>query len=336
MAGSAGPWRAGAASRREGAAVGQKTTPSPFHPSSPLSRSVAGTVRSPAKAAALAGAGIPAHALDLGAASGGAAAASLTPQLAAALAASTHLVATAPPALLEGGRGSGTITPHDPVLAALGPALASLAPSLTWAAYVSSTSVYGDDRAGAWVGEEDAVGPSTAAGAARVSAEAAWRAWAAGAGVGGATFRAGGIYGPGRAALDVAGGGGARAPGAGARRRDAEGSAAKPTSRVHVADLARGLLAAARAGGGGAWTVYNAVDADPAPRAEVVAAARALLEGGGGGTAAAAAAPALRPEPATGKRVRGARFAGLLAGEGGLLYPTYREGLAGILEAGGR
>lgn len=288
------------------------------HFSLPFSRSVAGTVRSPTKAADLTASGCPAYALDL---EGG-----VSPEIEAALRNATHLVATAPPLLLGGASPATSLTtPVDPILSSLD--LTPLTPSLAWVAYVSSTSVYGEDRGGGWVGEEGGVGTSLSPKArARVAAEEQWKDWAGGRALPGAVFRAGGIYGPGRSALDIASG--ARPE---RRRGGEEGGAAleKPTSRIHVSDLARGLLTAA-----GrpplphlAWEVYDAVDGDPAPRAEVVEAARALLRGEEGGEQQ-------RPEPTTGKRVRGERFAGLLQPEGGLLYPTYREGLRGILDGG--
>lgn len=311
-----------------------------LNPKTPHPRSVTGTVRSPAKAASLTAAGIPCHALDLG---GCGSEGGLPPPLAAGLASATHAVATAPP-LADG---------HDPFLAALD--LRAAAPRLAWVGYVSSTSVYGSDLGGAWVGEGSPVAPSTPAGTARAAAEAEWRAWAeAGAKVGGppvTCVRAGGIYGPGRSALDIAAaataaateaGEGGRGPtaGAAASRRTSSSRLAShdsPTSRIHVHDLARGLLAAA-AGMASApmhpWAVVNAVDGEPAPRAVVVAAARALLAGagvpggdGGGG---------LSPSPTTGKRVRGDAFAALLAPAGGLIFPSYREGLRAIASGDGR
>ena len=286
----------------------------PFSHQPSLSRSVTGTVRSPAKAAALTAAGIPCLALDLAGVSG------LSPSAAAALASATALVATAPPV------GDGEAA-HDPFLASVLTRSSLICPALTTAIYVSSTSVYGTDRGGGWVIESDPPAPSNATGTARVAAEEAWRGWAADAGVSGFTFRAGGIYGPGRSALDVASSG----TRSGSRRGGADAST--PVSRVHVLDLARGILVAAGAEAGTApsWTVVNAVDTDPAPRAEVVAAASALLKGE---FAAAPAAPCL--EPTTGKRVRGERFAALLEGKGGLVFPSYREGLTAIAGGDGR
>jgi len=249
----------------------------------------------------------------------------------AALAGASAVVATAQPVAGEGG------APADPVLASLPDFPSLTSPTLSFIAYVSSTSVYGSDRGGAWVGEGEER-PCNATGLARVEAEAAWRAAAGGAGVRAATFRAGGIYGPGRSALDIV-------SGARTSRRDDPDAAGAPVSRIHALDLARGLLAAAQAAdaaaaaaaaaatsssSAAAWTVYNAVDADPAPRGEVLAAARALLAG-----ERPVEGPGDRPEPSAGKRVRGAAFAALLEGKGGLAFPTYREGLAGILRGEG-
>ena len=59
----------------------------------------------------------------------------------------------------------------DPVVRALGARLAGA--GLHWAGYLSTTAVYGHHN-GDWVDEETALTPTTARGAARVRAEAAW------------------------------------------------------------------------------------------------------------------------------------------------------------------
>jgi hypothetical protein len=85
---------------------------------------------------------------------------------------------------------------------------------LRWLGYLSSTSVYGD-AGGAWVDETTrGLAPTAPKAVARLDAENAWRAFFSLAGRRGAgregrgtllrVFRLGGIYGPGRSALEAA------------------------------------------------------------------------------------------------------------------------------------
>lgn len=146
----------------------------------------------------------------------------------------THILSSVPP--------EGT---NDPVLAAYGAALAG---SAAWLGYLSSTGVYGD-TGGAWVDERAPVG--TGRRAARAVADAAWLA------LGARVFRLPGIYGPGRSPLD-------RIRAGEARRVDGPGQV---FSRVHVADIARGVIAGFDAPAG----AYNLADDEPAPQSDVVA-----------------------------------------------------------------
>ncbi len=104
-----------------------------------------------------------------------------------AIARATHIVATVPPGL--GG---------DPVLAAYAAAVRS-APLLRWVGYLSTTGVYGD-RGGAWVNEASAVAPGSDRARRRVAAEEEWRAACGSVALD--LFRVAGIYGPGRSAFD--------------------------------------------------------------------------------------------------------------------------------------
>jgi len=148
----------------------------------------------------------------------------------------THILSSVPPG------------DTDPVLAAYG---AQLAVSGAWLGYLSSTGVYGDTK-GAWVDETAPTGAGRRA--ARAEADAAWHA------LGARVFRLPGIYGPGRSALD-------RVP---AFRVDAPGQV---FSRVHVDDIARGVIA----GFGGPPGAYNLADDEPAPQSDVIAFACTLL-----------------------------------------------------------
>ncbi|GMI34299.1 hypothetical protein TeGR_g13079 [Tetraparma gracilis] len=201
---------------------------------------------------------------------------------------------------------------------------ASAAPLLSSVVLVSTTSLYGD-QSGAWVSSSSPLPPlepgSKAAGyrAAELQLEALK---AARPGVAASVFRSGGIYGPGRSALDsverwappVA------EPVAEKKRRPGGG----PTNRVHVADLAAGI--AARVSGDLAGDLdegvryYDAVDGRPATRQEVLDHAAGLLGverrewgGGRGGS----------------KRVDGTEFSRLLGGE--LAFPDYKAGLESIM-----
>ena len=103
------------------------------------------------------------------------------------------------PALLEGVTHLAvTATPSprgDPAWAMHAAALRSA--SLRWVGYISTTGVYGD-RQGGWVEEDTLATPGQERSHRRLAAEDQWRALATSVDI----FRTGGIYGPGRSALD--------------------------------------------------------------------------------------------------------------------------------------
>ena len=172
--------------------------------------------------------------------------------------------------------------------AALAPLLDRGAARPDWVGYLSTTGVYGD-HGGRWVFERTAVAPLSPEAVRRVAAEQAWLALSDRLGLSATVFRLPGIYGP-----DLEGKGRspfARLRDGTARRYDTPGQV---FSRIHVSDLAEGLVASLRRPRPGG--IYNLCDDEPAPAAEVTAHAAALL--------------GLRPA-----------------------YPTYREGLAAILAA---
>ena len=153
--------------------------------------------------------------------------------IAAALGRSTHVLSSVPP--VEGG---------DPVLDAWAGAVEG-----KWLGYLSSTGVYGD-AGGAWVDEASPTGGGRRT--ARAACDARWLqlgAW---------VFRLPGIYGPGRSAFD----------------RLREGKAhriAMPGqvfSRVHVADIAAGVVAAIESGAPAG--AYNLADDLPTSQNAVV------------------------------------------------------------------
>ena len=208
----------------------------------------------------------------------------------------------------------------DPVLMALGPAIAAAASNLEWAGYLSTIGVYGD-RAGGWVDEDSDLRPSTSRGERRVAAEAAW---ATIPGLPLHVFRIAGIYGPGRGPFEKVRRGTAR-------RIVKEGQV---FGRIHVDDIARALKASMEAPAPG--LAVNLSDDEPAPPEDVIAHAADLLglpRPPEMAFADADLSPMARSFYAESKRVRNERLHDLV---GDLLHPTYREGLAAILEAEGQ
>lgn len=211
----------------------------------------------------------------------------------AGLAAATHVVSSVPPE----GDGAG----EDPVLARYGALLGG-----HWLGYLSSTGVYGD-TAGAWVDERAPADRGRRAG--RNRADAAWLARGA------RVFRLPGIYGPGRSPLDRVARGEARRTGA----------AGQVFSRVHVADLARGVLAGFDAPAG----AYNLADDAPAPQDAVLEhAARLLGLPAPALVPVAALSPAARAFHAENRRVANGKARRVLGWR--LLYPDYRAGLRAL------
>lgn len=210
-----------------------------------------------------------------------------------------------------------------PGLPAIVPALARANAFPDWIGYLSTTGVYGDRRGG-WVNEASPLAAQSVEGAHRVAAERDWTEVGRGMGLTVAAFRLPGIYGPGRSAFD-------RLRAGDARRIVSPGQV---FSRIHVDDLAAGIeasIARPRAG-----AVYNLCDDEPAPNSEVVAHAASLL-GMNPPPEIAVADADLRPAAmrfyAESKRVSNALAKAELSWRPA--YPTYREGLAAILAAGG-
>lgn len=211
----------------------------------------------------------------------------------AALAGASHVLSSVPP-----------VDGEDPVLAHYGDAIGG-----KWLGYLSSTGVYGD-TGGAWVDESASVGGGRRS--ARAQADGRWLSRDA------RVFRLPGIYGPGRSALD----------------RVREGRAhriALPEqvfSRVHVADIARGVMAGLGAPPG----AYNLADDLPCHQNDVIEEACRLLglplpplqtleEAGLSPMAVAFYAENRRVANGKAKRVLGWR----------LLYPTFQDGLRALL-----
>ena len=214
-----------------------------------------------------------------------------------ALAGASHVLSSVPP-----------VDGRDPVLDRYG-ALLDGRPL----AYLSSTGVYGD-AGGAWVDEGAPIGSGRRT--ARSAADAAWLA------LGARVLRLPGIYGPGRSALE----------------RVAEGRAHRIDlsnqvfSRVHVADIASGVLAAL-AGPPGA---YNLADDLPASQNAVIEEACRLLDRDPPPLQTleqAQLSPMARGFYAENRRVANGRARRVLGWRPA--FADYRSGLLACLSAGG-
>lgn len=272
---------------------------------------IAGTVRSPERAAAIGSsvstsfgsAAVEAVVFD---------GVTASPELRARLDEANVVVVSAPPG--EAG---------DPVLAAFGGVLP--ARRLEAMIYLSTVGVYGD-HAGGFVDEATEPRPTSVRSKARLAAELAWQQTGMRAGVPVAVLRLAGIYGPGQNALVNLVDGRAR-------------RIVKPGqvfNRIHVYDIGQAIAAAiARRADG----IFNVADDEPSPPQDVVAFAATLL---GGelppeipfAEAAKAMSPMARSFYAENKRVRNNRLKRELGVS--LRYPTYREGLRALhAEVGG-
>ncbi|WP_029349859.1 NAD-dependent epimerase/dehydratase family protein [Bosea sp. 117] len=189
--------------------------------------------------------------------------------------------------------------------------------------YLSTIGVYGDSG-GLLIDEGAPLAATSPRGRRRIEAEAAWRALGARAGRPVAVLRLGGIYGPGRNAVqDI-------------RDGDAHCIVREGQffNRIHVDDIADAIAAAIARGFDG---TVNVVDDEPAAACAPVRFAAALL-----GVppppavpyeiAAASMSPMARSFWADNRRVSNRRLHDALGLA--LRYPTYREGLAALFAAG--
>jgi len=208
----------------------------------------------------------------------------------------------------------------DPFLGPLEDALKA-APGKGALIYLSTIGVYGDSG-GEWINESAPLATTAPRGKRRIQAEAGWQALGVATSRPVAVLRLGGIYGPGRNAL-----------------RDARDGTARCIvregqvfNRIHVDDIAGAIHAAISTGFNGA---VNVVDDVPSESCAPVKFAAELL-----------GLPAPEPAPfdeaaqkmsamalsfwSDNRRVRNERLHALLGGA--LRYPSYREGLAGLLQ----
>ena len=186
--------------------------------------------------------------------------------------------------------------------------------------YLSTVGVYGDHD-GAWVDEESPCRPVSKRSIWRLAAEAAWRRFATETGIPVAIIRLSGIYGPGRGPFQKLKDGASRRiikPG-------------QVFNRIHAGDIAQIVEAVfdKRASG-----VFNGTDNEPAPPQDVIVHAAGLLGIGPPPEvpfASADLSAMARTFYGENKRVRNDRIKTELGVS--LAFPTYREGLAAILEA---
>ncbi|MGF9759291.1 SDR family oxidoreductase [Microvirga sp. 0TCS3.31] len=210
---------------------------------------------------------------------------------------------------------------RDPVLEQFSEAI-SAAPRLRWVGYLSTVGIYGD-AGGAWVDETTPPNPATARARQRISAERRWLELGADAPFAVQIFRLAGIYGPGRNAL----------------LKVADGTAkriVKPGqvfNRIHTEDIAQVLMASIEKPSRNA--IYNVADDEPGPPQDVIAYAAELLSREPPPEIPfeeADQTPMARAFYEDNKRVRNMRIKSELGVT--LRYPTYRDGLRALLQAG--
>jgi nucleoside-diphosphate-sugar epimerase len=223
-----------------------------------------------------------------------------------ALAEADHILVSIPP----GDAGDPVLRHHRYDLAAANPRAL---------VYLSTVGVYGD-HAGEWIDETSECCPATERGRRRLEAEAGWRRFSEETGIPVAILRLGGIYGPGRGPLEKIRAGKAQRivkPG-------------QTFNRIHVDDIATIVEAAFEKRAGG---IFNGVDDEPAPPEDVIAFAARLMGLPPPPEVAfedAKLSPMARSFYGESKRVRNDRIKSELGVQ--LAYPTYREGIAAILE----
>jgi nucleoside-diphosphate-sugar epimerase len=196
------------------------------------------------------------------------------------------------------------------------------APNLRWVGYLSTVGVYGHAD-GNWVDETTPPNAATIRSRNRIAVEREWLALGENARFAVQIFRLAGIYGPGRNALV----------------KVADGTAKRIVkkdqvfNRIHTADIAQVLMASIEHPSRNA--VYNVADDEPGPPQDVIAYAADLL-----GREPppeipfeeADQTPMARSFYSDNKRVRNTRIKTELGVT--LLYPTYRQGLRALLQAG--
>ncbi|TQI75124.1 nucleoside-diphosphate-sugar epimerase [Bosea sp. AK1] len=207
---------------------------------------------------------------------------------------------------------------------ALGPlrAILAAAPKLGWIGYLSTIGVYGD-QGGEWIDEATPPAPTNARTRQRVAIEEAWLQLGRDSGKPVQIFRLSGIYGPGRNAI--------------VKLREGKATRLiKPGqvfNRIHVDDIAGVLMTSLAQPRQGA--IYNVTDDEPGPPQDVITFAAELTglepppeipfeQAKLSPMAASFYGESKRVSNALVKRELGYAFR----------YPTYREALRALAEAG--
>jgi nucleoside-diphosphate-sugar epimerase len=172
--------------------------------------------------------------------------------------------------------------------------------------------------------ERSPLNAASVEGVRRVAAERDWRQTGRGMGLTIVSFRLPGIYGPGRSSFD-------RLRAGTVKRLIKPGQV---FSRIHVDDIAAALALSIERPRAAA--IYNLADDEPAPPQDVIAYAARLI---GMEPPPEVAFDAADLSPAAERFWRENRRVSNALAKAELgwrpLYPTYREGLAAVLEAGG-
>lgn len=224
----------------------------------------------------------------------------------AAWAGVTHVLSSIPP----------TEQGADPVVTCLLPHLEQA--GLEWFGYLSTTGVYGDTQ-GDWVDERTPTNATNERSQHRVAAEAAFL----NAQLPTHIFRLPGIYGPGRSIFN-------RLQAGKARRIERPGHV---FCRIHVEDIAQTLWASMQRPNPG--SIYNVSDDEPTESSNLILEAAQLL---GIDPSAAISFEEAQMNPMSlsfwqeSRRVTNQKIKSELGIR--LKYPTYREGLRGILSSG--
>lgn len=232
------------------------------------------------------------------------------PAISAALAETDVLIVSVPPSISV-----------EPVLGKFGRRLAALTQKLT-IIYLSTLGVYGDHN-GDWVDEDSVPTPKSDRSTARVSAEKSWMALARDPRNTLHILRLAGIYGPARNALEAL------------RHGTAHRIVKKDQvfNRIHVADISAAIAALLRYDGGS--EIWNLSDDEPAPPQDVVTYAAALMgiePPPEQDVETANLSPMGRSFYNENKRATNHKLKQKLGHS--LIYPTYREGLTALWEAG--
>lgn len=189
---------------------------------------------------------------------------------------------------------------------------------VSWAGYLSATSVYGDAE-GAWVDEAWPCKPTSRRGIERLKAENAWLQ----SGVPVEIFRLAGVYGPGRNIIARLKTGGYKA---------VQWNPPHYSSRIHVDDIVAAMMAAMYAPKPG--RIVNLADDEPLPHASYVTELARMVD---------APTPVMLT-PEEGKRQLSPAVVDFFSGSKRvsnrllhrellpeLKYPNFREGLASLL-----